>query len=50
MESIRKRGEDYIGANLTDYEQYSANFTWAQARALLDGLLEDGLSIAHEAV
>ena len=49
-ERIRKRTEDYIGANLLDYEQYSGTFTWAQARALLDGLPGGGLNIAHEAV
>jgi acetyl-CoA synthetase len=49
-ERIRKRAEDYIGANLLDYEQYSGTFTWAQARALLDGLPGGGLNIAHEAV
>ena len=49
-ERIRKRAEDYTGANLTDYEQYSGGFTWAQARALLDGLPGGGLNIAHEAL
>ena len=49
-ERICKRPEDYTGANLADYEQYSGTFTWAQARALLDGLPGGGLNIAHEAV
>ncbi len=49
-ERIRKRPEDYVGANLQDYEQYAMQFTWSQARALLDGLPGDGLNIAHEAV
>jgi acetyl-CoA synthetase len=37
-------------ANLLDYEEYARTFTWAQARALLDGLPGGGLNIAHEAV
>ena len=49
-ERIHKRTEDYLGANLLDYEQYSGKFTWAQARALLDGLPGGGLNFAHEAV
>ena len=47
---IRKRPEDYVGANLQDYEEYSKQFAWSQARALLDGLPGGGLNIAHEAV
>ena len=47
---IRKRPEDYVGANLQDYEEYAKRFAWSQARALLDGLPGGGLNIAHEAV
>ena len=46
---IRKRPEDYVGANLQDYEEYAKQFAWSQARALLDGLPGGGLNIAHEA-
>jgi acetyl-CoA synthetase len=49
-ERIRKRPKDYIGANLQDYEGYAKQFSWAQARALLDGLPGGGLNIAYEAV
>ena len=47
---IRKRPEDYVGANLQDYEEYARRFAWSQARALLDGLPDGGINIAHEAV
>jgi acetyl-CoA synthetase len=47
---IRKRPEDYMGANLRDYEEYAKQFAWPQARALLDGLPGGGLNIAHEAI
>ena len=49
-ERIRKRPEDYVGANLLDYEEYAKAFSWSQARALLDGLPGGGLNIAHEAI
>ena len=49
-ERIRKRPEDCAGANLPDYEECARTFSWAQARALLDGLPGGGLNIAHEAV
>ena len=49
-ERIRKHPEDCVGANLVDYEEYASTFSWAQARALLDGLPGGGLNIAHEAV
>jgi len=49
-ERIRKKPEDRHGVNLVDYDAYVRNFTWDQARALLDGLPEGGLNIAHEAV
>ncbi len=39
------------GANLTSYDRVRAEFSWAVARAELDGLPEGrGLNIAHEAV
>ena len=49
-ERTRKRPEDYVGANLQNYEGYAKTFSWAQARGLLDGLPGGGLNIAHEAV
>jgi acetyl-CoA synthetase len=49
-ELIRKRPEDYAGANLVDYDECAKTFSWTQARALLDGLPGGGLNIAHEAV
>ena len=49
-EAIRKRPEDYAGANLQDYDRTVAAFSWDAARALLDGLPGGGLNIAHEAV
>ena len=49
-ERIQKRPEDYRDANLQDYEGYAKQFSWAQARALLDGLPGGGLNIAYEAV
>jgi acetyl-CoA synthetase len=47
---IRKRPADYAGANLQDYDAFCARFTWSRARALLDGLPDGGLNIAHEAL
>ena len=49
-ERIRKRPEDFAGANLRNYERCIGAFSWAQARALLDGLPGGGLNIAYEAV
>jgi len=49
-ERIRKRPEDRAGANLLDYEEQVRTFSWAQARALLEGLPGGGLNIAHEAI
>lgn len=49
-EQIRKQPEDHVGANLQDYKEYAKQFAWPQARALLDGLPNGGLNIAHEAV
>src|SRR5674476_412514 len=50
FEQIRKRAEACTGANLVDYDAYAKTFSWAQARALLDGLPGGGLNIAYEAV
>jgi len=47
---IRKRPEDRAGANLPDYEEFAATFSWAQARSLLDEPRGGGLNIAHAAV
>jgi acetyl-CoA synthetase len=47
---IRKRPDDYAGANLLDYQTCARTFSWTQARALLDGLPNGGLNIAHEAL
>jgi acetyl-CoA synthetase len=49
-EPIRKRPEDRVGANLVDYERETATFSWADARAMLEGLPGGGLNIAHEAL
>jgi acetyl-CoA synthetase len=49
-EPIRKGPGDYAGANLRDYAECARTFSWAQARALLDGLPGGGLNIAYEAV
>jgi len=50
FERIEKRRDGYAGANLRDYDDYIKTFSWAQARALLDGLPGGGLNIAYEAV
>ena len=47
---IQKQSEDCAGANLLDYDAFSKDFSWVEARALLDGLPNGGLNIAHEAV
>lgn len=51
-ERIRKRASDWrVTPNLADYDQACRTFTWAAARAALDGLPGGrGLNIAHEAV
>ena len=43
---IRKNPESYVNANVRDYDAYAKTFSWAQARALLDGLPNGGLNIA----
>jgi acetyl-CoA synthetase len=48
---VKPRGGDVLAANLDDYSRVWAGFTWAGARAELDGLPGGrGLNIAHEAV
>ena len=48
---VKRRGVDAVAPNLDDYDRVRAVFTWATARAALDGLPEGrGLNIAHEAV
>jgi acetyl-CoA synthetase len=49
-EPIHKCPDDYLGANLQDYESCAKRFSWEKARALLDGLPGGGLNIAHEAL
>ena len=48
-ERIKKRPENFASANLQDYERGVGEFSWAEARRLLEGL-PGGLNIAHEAV
>jgi len=50
FERIRKQPRDFVGASLQDYEACAKTFSWAQARAQLDGLPAGGLNIAHEAL
>ena len=49
-EPIRKRPGAYARANLQNYDEFAATFSWEDARALLDGLPGGGLNIAYEAV
>jgi acetyl-CoA synthetase len=49
-EPIRKRPGSYARANLQNYDELSRMFSWADARALLDGFPGGGLNIAYEAV
>jgi acetyl-CoA synthetase len=49
-DSIKKPEEEIARANLRDYDQAAARFSWDDARALLDGLPDGGLNIAYEAV
>jgi acetyl-CoA synthetase len=48
--TIRKPSAPVVSPNVTDYDTACAEFTWAGARAALDGLPGGGLNIAHEAV
>ena len=49
-EPIRKPQTWAVAPNLVDYDEARRSFTWAAARAELDGLPGGGLNIAHEAV
>jgi len=49
-ERIRKRPEDYAGANVPDYNACARTFSWTQARGLLEGLPGGHLNIAYEAI
>lgn len=50
-ETIHKRPEEgAIQPNLQDYSATARAFSWAGARALMDGLPEGGLNITYEAV
>ena len=48
-ERIKKRPADFASANLQYYERCVGEFSWVEARRLLEGL-PGGLNIAHEAV
>jgi len=37
-------------ANMQDYDSICENFSWAEARKLIDGFPDGGLNIAHEAI
>ncbi|MBX2830503.1 MAG: acetate--CoA ligase [Rhodospirillales bacterium] len=50
MQAIRKRPEDVAGANLEHYHKTRTEFSWEQARKMLDGFSDGALNIAHEAV
>jgi acetyl-CoA synthetase len=47
---ILKRPQDAASANLSDYDNTVATFSWEFARTLLDGLPGGGLNIAYEAI
>ena len=47
---IRKARSAGAEANLRDYDEAVASFSWKSARAALDGLPGGALNIAHEAV
>ena len=47
---IIKTSEGASTANLRDYDTACADFSWDDARRLIDGLPEGGLNIAHEAI
>jgi acetyl-CoA synthetase len=48
---VKRRGGEAIAPNLDDYARVRAAFTWAAARAELEGLPGGrGLNIAHDAV
>ena len=47
---IRKTAAERASATMPDPDAMRATFTWSDARAMLDGLPDGGLNIAHEAV
>jgi acetyl-CoA synthetase len=47
---VKVAGMAAVTPNLVDYEDARAAFSWADARAALDGLPGGGLNIAHECV
>ena len=47
---IIKTSESASTANLRDYDTACVDFSWDDARRLIDGLPEGGLNIAHEAI
>ena len=47
---IQKLSQDRVSANLRNYDDYAKKFSWAEARAQLDGLPGSGLNIAYEAI
>ena len=49
-DTIRKAEADRACAAMPDPDAMRAGFSWADARAALDGLPDGGLNIAHEAV
>ena len=49
-ERIQKTETEGTTANMPDYEEARATFSWAAARARLEGLPGGGLNIAHECV
>ena len=41
-ERIRKRPQDYVGANLLDYDEYARTFSWDHAEPCLRGFRAAG--------
>ncbi len=50
QEFIRKTTEQTAQANMPDYQQEVADFSWETAAELLDGLPDGRINIAHEAI
>ena len=47
---IKKTDVSAKAVNMSDYDTTYANFSWKNARKLIDGLPEGGFNIAHEAI
>ena len=47
---ITKPDSVRAAANMTDYDTLGAGFSWDDAQALIDGLSDGRMNIAHEAV